>query len=90
MRGSASRIAAQPSLKNGLIQAPALAHFCGSSCGVGKSSSQPLSTAAREITAQAGYNVSPPQVGGYFNKINCFCFTQQTLKAEDGDAILRD
>jgi len=36
--------------------------------------------AAREITAQAGYNVSPPQVGGYFNKINCFCFTQQTMK----------
>jgi cytochrome c oxidase assembly protein subunit 11 len=37
--------------------------------------------AAREITAQASYNVTPPQVGGYFNKINCFCFTQQTLKA---------
>ena len=36
--------------------------------------------AARKITAQAGYNVSPPQVGGYFNKINCFCFTQQTMK----------
>ena len=36
--------------------------------------------AAREVTAQAGYNVSPPQVGGYFNKINCFCFTQQTMK----------
>jgi cytochrome c oxidase assembly protein subunit 11 len=37
--------------------------------------------AAREITAQAGYNVSPPQVGAYFNKINCFCFTKQTMKA---------
>jgi cytochrome c oxidase assembly protein subunit 11 len=36
--------------------------------------------AAREITAQAGYNVSPPQVGAYFKKINCFCFTQQTMK----------
>jgi cytochrome c oxidase assembly protein subunit 11 len=36
---------------------------------------------AREITAQATYNVSPPTVGGYFNKINCFCFTEQTLKA---------
>jgi cytochrome c oxidase assembly protein subunit 11 len=36
--------------------------------------------AAREITAQASYNVSPPQVGSYFNKINCFCFTQQTMK----------
>jgi cytochrome c oxidase assembly protein subunit 11 len=36
--------------------------------------------AAREITAQAGYNVAPPQVGAYFTKINCFCFTQQTMK----------
>ena len=38
-----------------------------------------INEAAREITAQAGYNVSPPQVGAYFTKINCFCFTQQTL-----------
>ena len=37
--------------------------------------------AARTTSAQALYNVSPPQVGGYFNKINCFCFTEQTLKA---------
>ena len=37
--------------------------------------------AAREITAQASYNVTPPQVGAYFNKINCFCFVQQTMKA---------
>lgn len=40
-----------------------------------------VNEAAREITAQASYNVSPPQVGVYFNKINCFCFTEQTLKA---------
>ena len=32
------------------------------------------------FSAQAGYNVSPPQVGAYFAKINCFCFTQQTMK----------
>ena len=37
--------------------------------------------AARATTAQASYNVTPPQIGAYFNKINCFCFTQQTLKA---------
>lgn len=40
-----------------------------------------INLAARTITAQASYNVSPPQVGAYFNKINCFCFTEQTLKA---------
>ena len=40
-----------------------------------------INEAAREITAQASYNVSPPQVGAYFDKINCFCFTEQTLKA---------
>jgi cytochrome c oxidase assembly protein subunit 11 len=35
---------------------------------------------ARVTSAQAGYNVSPPTVGLYFEKINCFCFTQQTLQ----------
>ncbi len=35
--------------------------------------------AARVTVGQAGYNVSPPTVGIYFEKINCFCFTQQTL-----------
>jgi cytochrome c oxidase assembly protein subunit 11 len=40
-----------------------------------------INEAARDITAQASYNVSPPTVGGYFTKINCFCFTQQTMKA---------
>jgi len=39
-----------------------------------------INEAARAITAQAAYNVSPPTVGIYFEKINCFCFTQQTLK----------
>ena len=35
--------------------------------------------AARVTEGQASYNVSPPQVGAYFTKINCFCFTQQRL-----------
>ncbi len=39
-----------------------------------------VNEAARTITAQASYNVSPPQVGAYFDKINCFCFTEQTMK----------
>lgn len=38
-------------------------------------------TTARPISAQASYNVTPLQIGGYFNKINCFCFTEQTLQA---------
>ncbi len=36
---------------------------------------------ARETVGQASYNVSPPTVGAYFTKINCFCFTEQRLKA---------
>jgi cytochrome c oxidase assembly protein subunit 11 len=36
--------------------------------------------AARVTSGQAGYNVTPPTAGIYFEKINCFCFTQQTMK----------
>jgi cytochrome c oxidase assembly protein subunit 11 len=39
-----------------------------------------INESARKITAQASYNVSPPTVGAYFDKINCFCFTEQTMK----------
>ena len=35
---------------------------------------------ARSITGQAVYNVSPDIVGKYFKKIECFCFTEQTLQ----------
>ncbi len=35
---------------------------------------------ARPWTGQAVYNVSPDTVGKYFKKIQCFCFTEQTLK----------
>jgi cytochrome c oxidase assembly protein subunit 11 len=37
--------------------------------------------AARETAGQASYNVTPPTIGAYFQKINCFCFTEQRLKA---------
>jgi cytochrome c oxidase assembly protein subunit 11 len=35
---------------------------------------------ARTIVGQAVYNVSPDTVGKYFKKIQCFCFSEQTLK----------
>lgn len=37
--------------------------------------------AARATSGQAAYNVAPLTVGSYFQKINCFCFTEQTLAA---------
>jgi cytochrome c oxidase assembly protein subunit 11 len=36
---------------------------------------------ARATTGQAAYNVAPLTVGSYFEKINCFCFTEQTMAA---------
>ena len=34
----------------------------------------------RMITGTATYNVSPPEAGIYFSKIDCFCFTEQVLR----------
>ena len=39
-----------------------------------------INESARETVGNASYNVSPPTVGAYFQKINCFCFTEQRLK----------
>jgi cytochrome c oxidase assembly protein subunit 11 len=38
-----------------------------------------INQAARTTTGEAAYNVAPLTVGAYFQKINCFCFTQQTM-----------
>jgi cytochrome c oxidase assembly protein subunit 11 len=33
------------------------------------------------LTGRAVYNVAPDQAGPYFSKLECFCFTNQTIKA---------
>ena len=35
------------------------------------------------ITGTASYNVTPYEAAHYFTKIQCFCFTQQTLKPHE-------
>jgi len=38
------------------------------------------------IAGQASYNVTPYEAGGFFDKIECFCFTQQVLAP--GETVL--
>jgi cytochrome c oxidase assembly protein subunit 11 len=42
-----------------------------------------VNDSARETVGQATYNVTPSTAGGYFAKINCFCFTEQRLKPHE-------
>jgi cytochrome c oxidase assembly protein subunit 11 len=42
---------------------------------------------AETSTGSAVFNVSPDDVGAYFNKIACFCFTQQTLKPNETEEL---
>lgn len=36
-----------------------------------------------DVTGRATYSVSPGRASLYFNKTECFCFTEQTLKANE-------
>lgn len=39
----------------------------------------------RPITGSAAFNVAPYSMGGYFVKVDCFCFVEQTL--EPGERV---
>jgi cytochrome c oxidase assembly protein subunit 11 len=40
----------------------------------------------RPVAGRATYNVTPDLAGGYFTKIDCFCFTMQVL--EPGETVM--
>ncbi len=50
------------------IGAPTMAHYTATNMS------------SDTVTGTAKFNVTPTSAGIYFNKIECFCFTKQTLK----------
>lgn len=40
-----------------------------------------VNTSDKPVTAHATFNVVPTQAGAYFKKLQCFCFTDQTIGA---------
>ena len=43
--------------------------------------------ADRPVAGTASFNVQPDAAGGYFTKIECFCFTEQTLGPGESRAM---
>jgi cytochrome c oxidase assembly protein subunit 11 len=43
-------------------------------------------TSSRPVAGQATYNVVPYEAGGFFDKIECFCFTEQVL--QPGETVM--
>ncbi len=42
-----------------------------------------MNPSSEAISGQATFNVSPPEASLYFVKTECFCFTEQTLQANE-------
>lgn len=40
----------------------------------------------KPVAGQAAYNVTPYEAGGFFDKIECFCFTEQVL--QPGETVM--
>lgn len=40
----------------------------------------------KPVAGQASYNVTPYEAGGFFDKIECFCFTEQVL--QPGETVM--